>query len=383
MKIRVFEAFAGYGSQAMAIKRLSADNPQFEAEFVGISEIDKYAIKAYNAVHGETKNYGDITKIDWSQVPDFDLFTYSFPCQDVSTAGLQKGLQEDSGTRSSLLWECRKAIRIKRPKYLLLENVKGLVSKNNMPFLQKWLVELEEYGYTNYVKVLNAKDYGVQQNRERVFVVSVLGNEPYEFPKPFALDMRLIDVLSQNVNDRYLLNSELQDNIRMYLNTKNTCDIIQIANIAQEKGFSNPQCGRGYDPMGIAPTIDTMQGGGRVPKIIEPKFVGYTRDEKGKVVSRHFMDVCNTIHGSTGSGGNTDCFVCCEDYRIRKLTERECFRLMGVSDADVDKIQSAGISNTQQYKMAGNGIVVDVLYHIFRKLFVDREPKIRQMTIFD
>ena len=129
MKIRVFEAFAGYGSQAMALQRLAEDYPEFEYEVVGISEIDKYALQAYEAVHGHCPNYGDISKINWEDVPDFDLFTFSFPCQDISAAGMQRGLEEGSGTRSSLLWECKKAIEAKRPKYLLMENVKALVSK--------------------------------------------------------------------------------------------------------------------------------------------------------------------------------------------------------------------------------------------------------------
>lgn len=122
----------------MALRRLGID-----FEVVGISEIDKYAIKAYMAVHGDTPNYGDISKIDWSSVPDFDFLTYSFPCTDISTAGQQKGLAEGSGTRSSLLWECRKAIEAKRPKYLLMENVKNLVSKKFTPYLKEWLRFLE------------------------------------------------------------------------------------------------------------------------------------------------------------------------------------------------------------------------------------------------
>ena len=132
-KLRVFEAFAGYGSQHLALKRLKRDYPEFDFEIVGVSEIDKYAIQAYNALHDNVTNYGDISKIDWSQVPDFDLLTYSFPCTDISNAGQQQGFDEGSGTRSSLLWECRKAIVQKRPKYLLMENVKAICSKKFMP----------------------------------------------------------------------------------------------------------------------------------------------------------------------------------------------------------------------------------------------------------
>lgn len=207
--LRVFEAFAGYGSQAMALERIKKYDPNFEFEVVGISEIDKYALQAYEAVHGHCPNYGDISVIDWNNVPDFDLFTYSFPCTDISNAGLQKGLEEGSGTRSGLLWECRKAIETKRPKYLLMENVKALVGKKFKPEFEKWLAELEAYGYTSYYQVLNAKDYGVPQNRERVFCVSILGeHEFYTFPNPVELDQRLKDVLEPTVDDKFVLSDK-------------------------------------------------------------------------------------------------------------------------------------------------------------------------------
>ena len=204
--IRVFEAFAGYGSQAMALKRLQHDFPdRIKFEFVGISEIEPYAIAAYNAVHGDTPNFGDISKIDWVQVPDFDLFTYSFPCQDISTAGRQKGFIEGSGSRSSLLWECRRAIEAKRPKFLLMENVKALVQKKFKPEFQRWIDTLANLGYTSFWYVLNAKDFGIPQNRERVFMVSILGDATFEFPKPFPLEKRLRDVLEENVPEQYYL----------------------------------------------------------------------------------------------------------------------------------------------------------------------------------
>ena len=208
MKIKVFEAFAGYGSQAMALRRLKDRHPDFDFEVVGISEIEPNAIKAYNAVHGQTTNYGDISKIDWAQVPDFDLFTYSFPCQDISSAGLQRGLAQGSGSRSSLLWECRRAIEDKRPKWLLMENVKALIQKKFMPDFAKWGAWLESLGYENHWQVLNAKDYGVPQNRERVFMVSILGGGSYVFPKPFPLVCRLKDVLEDEVDESYFLSEE-------------------------------------------------------------------------------------------------------------------------------------------------------------------------------
>lgn len=214
--LRVFCAFAGYDSQCLALERLKRDYLLFDYELVGWSEIDKYAIQAHNALFPQwaTRNYGDISKIDWSQVPDFDLFTYSFPCTDISNAGQQQGFEEGSGTRSSLLWECRKAIVVKRPKYLMLENVKALVCKKFLPLLNKWIKDLEDYGYYSTWQVLNAKNYGIPQNRERVFLISIRRDllEPspvYHFPKPFPLELRLKDVLEETVDEKYYLSDKM------------------------------------------------------------------------------------------------------------------------------------------------------------------------------
>lgn len=196
--IRVFTAFSGYDSQSMALKRAGV-----EYDLVGWSEIDKYAIQAHNALfpHWDGRNFGDISKIDWDNVPDFDLFTYSFPCTDISVAGKQAGFYEGSGTRSSLLWECRKAIAAKLPKWLLMENVKALTFKKNIPHFNKWCDFLASLGYENHWKILNAKDYGVPQNRERVFMVSILGGGGYHFPDPVPLTKCLGDVLEDIPKD--------------------------------------------------------------------------------------------------------------------------------------------------------------------------------------
>lgn len=223
MKIKVFTAFSGYDSQCMALDRLKDTLPGFDYELIGWSEIDKYAIKAHNALYPQwaDRNYGDICNIDWNNVPDIDLFTYSFPCTDISSVGKQEGLSEDSGTRSSLLWQCRKAIEIKRPKVLLMENVKALMQRKFRAELIKWQSILEGLGYHNFTKVLNAKDYGVPQNRERVFMVSLLGEQPiYTFPEPFELKLRLRDMLEKDVPESYYINQEKVDAILRHIDRK-------------------------------------------------------------------------------------------------------------------------------------------------------------------
>ena len=149
--LRVFEAFSGIGAQRMALR--DANIPH---EVVAISEIDEYALAMYKAIHGDAPNLGDITAIDPYEVPDHDLFTYSYPCQNLSISGLGEGMAKGSGTPSSLVWECERVIDVKRPKFLLMENVKNLINKKNKPLYEEWLEVLEGYGYTNYWQVLNA-----------------------------------------------------------------------------------------------------------------------------------------------------------------------------------------------------------------------------------
>lgn len=358
--LNVFTAFSGYDSQCMALDRLGV-----QYDLVGWSEIDKYAIQAHDAVYPQfsERNFGDISKINWKNVPDFDLFTYSFPCTDISSAGQQKGLEEGSGTRSSLLWECRKSIEIKRPKYLLLENVKALTHKKFLPYLRKWMTYLEKLGYSNFAKVLNAKDYGIPQNRERLFVISILDGGVYSFPRPFKLKLRLKDVVQKFVDEKYYLSEKTYKGIIQHCERK----------VIEGCGF-NPQFKLLDD---ICGTISTKYDQRQTDTFI----ISYTRDKRGKVINRRLKNISNTIHTSIGSGGNTDSFVF-YDGNIRKLTPRECFRLMGVSEIDIDKIQKSGISDSQQYKMAGNSIVVDVLYHVFRKLFIDKYQEYTQLQLF-
>ena len=207
----VVTLFSGYDSQCLALNRLGVPY-----ELVGWSEIDRYAIRAHNALfpQWENRNLGDVTLVDWDQfrtmiAEPIDLLTYSSPCQDFSTAGLGRGGEEGSGTRSGLLWESQRAIEALHPRWLLFENVPNLLSKKHRHVFAAWCERLESLGYSNYWSTLNAKHYGVPQNRNRVFMVSVFGGgEPYSFPEPFKLERRLKDVLEKEVAEKYYLSEE-------------------------------------------------------------------------------------------------------------------------------------------------------------------------------
>ena len=354
-------------------------------------------------------------------------------CQDFSVAGKQAGGEKGSGTRSSLLWECERIIRAVKPKYLLMENVKALTGKKFMPLFAQWLRTLEEMGYKNWWKVLNAKDYGVPQNRERVFVVSILGGGSYQFPEPIKLEKRLKDVLEPVVDEKYYISREFesyifnkadknynfrvelskQDGIREtpiraqgdkpcvveplaldeqngYIRQDGTVGTIMADGSSPKKNnrvvepkviqepmnlypnSGNPQAGRVYNTDGISPAMDTCQGGNRMPKITEPIDVERAplkfKTRNGKKVDGEYSFCVDT----TNTSGVKE-ILGKEHYRIRRLTERECFRLMGVRDEQFNRLHD--ISRSQLYKMAGNSIVVDVLMGIFKNMFMPDEQE--------
>lgn len=217
-KVRLITLFSGYDSQALAMERLKRDfQNDFDYELVAWCEIEPSAIKAHNALFPQwsDRNVGDICKVNPEELPDCDCITYSFPCQDISNAGKQAGFSKDSGSRSSLLWECEKIFRAKRPKYLLLENVKALIQKKFMPNFQKWIKTLDDMGYSTYWKVINSRDMGVAQNRERVFAVSILRtyDDPhpnYHFPKGFPLTKCVEDYMmpAEQIDESYFIDQE-------------------------------------------------------------------------------------------------------------------------------------------------------------------------------
>lgn len=436
-KIKLIELFSGLGAQIAAFKRLN-----IPCEVVGISEIDKYAIQSYEAINGPTRNYGDITQIE--RLDYADLWTYSFPCQDLSVAGKQRGISEE--TRSGLLLHVERLLTESvlygtQPKYLLLENVKALVSKKFMPDFQRWLDKLEQLGYNNYWQVLNAKDYGIPQNRERVFVVSIhkdIDTKGYKFPSPIPLQKRLKDMLEPWVDEKYYLSAdkveklitqikekEVSNTIRCggggsldgkytwdivaeplcavsrgrnpenpsdrtagspteqtleinYTGCSNTLTsvqkdnyvvepkIIQVGNIVSTGNWDNPQRGRIYSPSGCSPALNTCQGGGLEPKILE-EGVGVNPLSR-KLEFNGFKENSPTLRAT-----DYKCPHCYSDgYRIRKLTPRECWRLMGFTDVEFECAKLSGVSDSRLYQQAGNSIVVDVLVGIFKELFNDR-----------
>lgn len=605
--LKVIELFAGIGSQHQALKNIG-----IEHEVVAISEIDKYCIKSYQALHGDsTPNLGDICKIE--RLPKADLWTYSFPCQDVSVAGKLAGLGE--GTRSGLLYQVERLLNVAKdedtlPKYLLLENVKNLVSKRFKEHFDKWLEYLESLGYKNYWKVLNAKDYGIPQNRERVFCISIRGADeaPFSFPRKQELKLKLKDLLEEEVDEKFYLSQKMIDcfmsdgtgkyprrerflknigreNIEVgnsvttlagsrptdnfviedmpnqrlretlnendvedgdFIDTYNRsvqkgkagtittkvsssnnmfvaernekeklCDeLIEDEKIKEGEMINHSRDGhivsddgvtptittrpdelgvavvdlkRGYPCLvkeeqestdkvdvignysksgfnqtpivgknGIAPTVTENHGQVTAIAIKNNTKKGYLLAEEGDAVDisgrmqyhRGTVQKGITQTITTAGGDNVGVVVKESVYtdlekklftedgnikryidsdivdefkdgqmattsypngyghgtrvhnesvsltvherpsvkynlRIRKLTSRECLRLMGWDDESIDKIQACGVSQSQQYKQAGNGIVVQVLEAIFRELFIYRKTSGTQMTIYD
>jgi len=384
-RIKVIELFAGVGSQAMALRNIGIDY-----EVIGISEIDKFAYKSYEAIHGKVKNFGDITKID--KLPYCDLLTYSFPCQDLSIAGHQKGINKD--TRSGLLLEVeRLLLKAKEnrtlPKYLLLENVKNLVGKKFIKDFERWLSFLNSLGYYSNWEVLNAKDYGIPQNRERIFVVSSLENMHYKFPKPVELKSKMKDLLEEKVDGKYYLSEKY---LKCFSDMKNRngftrgerfnprkleeCNTaFAITTRAGARSTDNfiIQKGHGFNKGGIKENI--------VPALTksswhENNFVANINPSgKGMNGNVYRTNLSPTLTTNKGEGIK---ILQNNDYsRIRKLTPLECWRLMGFRDLDYYAAKSIGTSNAQLYKQAGNSIVVTILEAIFRNLFLKKHKKKR------
>lgn len=285
--MKILELFGGIGACSKALERIGVD---FEiADYV---EIDKYAVKSFNAIHGTNFEPQDVTK--WDKDIEVDLIMHGSPCQDFSTAGKQAGGDKGSGTRSSLMYETLRIVEKLKPKYVIWENVKNLLGKKHKHNFDAYQEAMSKLGYRNYYQILNAKDYGVPQNRERVFTVSIREDieGDFVFPEKQPLEHRLKDILEDNVDERYYLSDEQVARIK--LTTFNQArtriqegDIsqtllardfkdpkcVQVAQMYGTDREPNPQAGRVYDGNGLSPTMDTCSGGNRMPKVAEPIIV--------------------------------------------------------------------------------------------------------------
>ena len=277
--IRLIELFAGIGSQAKALKRIGANFEHYR-----ICEFDKYAIKSYNAIHGTDFTTSDITHItaDDLRIVDTDkycyIMTYSFPCQDLSLAGKQKGMAKGENTRSGLLWEVERLLNecSELPQILLMENVTQVHGKKNKEHFDEWIAFLESKGYSNYWKDLNAKNFGIPQNRNRTFMVSVLGEYEYKFPEEFPLELRLKDMLEVSVDEKFYIERNRYGNI-IFEPTGNNVKVVGYMTGINGR-FEKHQSNTVYNVDGVCPT--EYAGQGKDPfKIIDtprlvPKLIG-------------------------------------------------------------------------------------------------------------
>lgn len=371
--IKIFEMFCGYGGASWGLKKA---NISFEC--IGISEIDKYAIQCYNNNFPNVNNYGDCSKIETKDLPYFDLLTGGFPCQDVSLAGnrsLEKG-------RTNLYQEILRIAKDKKPKYMLLENVKGLLSieVDDRKLHLKIVSDLNKIGYDVAWKVLNSKDFGIPQNRERIWFVCKLGSwnfMEFQFPNPIELKIFLKDILEKDVDKKYYL-------------TKHQIDFI---NYKAKLGRGNNIEKRIKEIPSISQCLKT---GSQKRYVIEATIINTmlqikTRDiptainiaqriahQESKPVQLDLMHLQNgeirplstyipqnlNVHRCLQSGRPKEILI--TENSIRILTPKECFRLIGFLN---DEINLDGLSDTQKYKLAGNGWDINLVSKIFKQMF--------------
>lgn len=440
------EAFAGVGAQRMALQRL-----RVPFQIRAISEIDKDALIAYATIHCDlleklsaytfpdqdtmldilqkkrigfdyvkqkhtlnhrtklaylqkvyladllTHNLGDISLIRGRDIQKLDLLTYSFPCTDLSKAGRMEGMRKGSQTRSGLLWQVERLLLElyelhALPQILLMENVPDVIGSRNKRDFDEWYRRLEQLGYQSFYKVLDAKDYGIPQHRERCYMVSILGAYVYTFPEGIPLTRKLRELLEHEVDEAYYLNER---RIHMFSDMSDRNGFIRGDRFqpyaGMQKGVAKTLLTRAgqcptdnylyqYEPVQQLHTDedDSVQWEAVQDAILLPEntrrgfvlaqegdgvYINRTASKRG-VVQKQMIQ---TIKCSVQDLGVV------QNMRIRRLTPRECWRIMDFTDADHDRCVQAGISETAMFKLAGNSIVVAVLTAIFRNLFVKKE----------
>jgi len=347
--IRLIELFAGIGSQAKALKNLGID---FEHHF--ICEWDKYAVQSYNVIHATSFIPLDITKISGKDlnVVETDkynyILTYSFPCQDLSVAGKKTGMSKESSTRSGLLWQVERLLMEldNLPQVLLMENVTDVHKRNNIDDFNKWLEFLESIGYNNYWRDLNSKDFGIPQSRDRCFVVSLLSNCKYVFPKPIKLKTKLQDVLE---NNNLVENSCFYSDDRL----KQFVNYIDIINGNLKNKY--------YSLKDVDERFIPASAKGR-------------KQDSGWYLQAVELRENSLIMGTLCTVPKYALIFDKKYNTLRWLNSLECWRLMGFDDVDYIKAKNTGLSESRLKMQAGNSIVVPVLQFIFAKM-LDRRSR--------
>ena len=348
--MRDFSSFTGVGGFEMGLPS--------EWECVGQSEVDKYCNMVLRYRFPEVKNYGDIQKIEWDRVPDFDIFVGGSPCQDLSLAGKRKGL---AGGRSGLFFEFVRALRAKKPEYFIWENVKGALSSNEGRDFAEVQNQFSEAGYNLWWQVLNAKDFDVPQNRERIFVVGFRSRSPPKilfkrkneglFAEPSSIPSKIVRCLTAT---DYKMHGG-----GTYITTQ----------------LKHPsQAHRVYNPSGISPTIEASHGDIKV-RVCDSKI----KDEGKVEIISHSPRSGDPKKGGTGVLKSSEYAFTLDssphfmhsDTKIRRLTPTECERLMSWPDSWTqwginEKGEKVEISDTQRYRMCGNGVVSNVVKEVVK-----------------
>lgn len=369
-KLKVLELFGGIGACSKALEKLNVD---FEiADYV---EIDKYAVKSFNAIHGTNFEPQDIIK--WDKDIQVDLIMHGSPCQDFSVAGKGAGGDEGSGTRSSLMYETLRIVDKLHPKYVIWENVKNLLSKKHRHNFDAYIESMKRLGYINSFQILNAKDYGIPQNRERVFTVSIREDiwdkaynnfNQFKFPKPIELKRKLKDMLEDEVDEKYFI-SENMMNYFMGVNQKPSKFPRKERFIANINRKDQDRANSITTAPGQRPTDNFI-------KVHTANKQGFDLATDGDGIDLAYPN-SKTRRGRVGHGAaktlpTSDLQGVLDGFRIRKLTPKECWRLMGFDDSDFEKAEKVN-SNTQLYKQAGNSIVVDVIERILTELLIEEK----------
>lgn len=356
---RVFESFSGIGAQAMALKTSSEPARKggrkrrpIPYEIVGTSDISKHANEAYNAIYADTgwdpsRNLGDITRIQ--HLPDCDILTYSFPCQSLSKSNTtgKKGMREGSGTESSLIWEVRRLIADARPEWLLMENVTQIHNKNNLPEFERWIDTLSDMGYTSKWADLNAKDFGLPQNRRRTFLLSHLGPSCPDLPSGTAPAPPLSQLLEGGWLEDYALDDrKLSDHLYP----------LRAADLKKTLPWKNAS---------KAKYLEAEEGDG-----LEMQFVGRARGTVKKGLAPTLLTSGDTVGVAVRRPDGV--------LTARRFTPREAFRLQGFPDWAYDRVAASGQTERQMYAEAGNSIAVPVLREIFRTI---DDEEIRQQRV--